>query len=80
MALLLAKHGIKALTLSWLFLTIIFLPFGGAFIENVGQMFGDMGDQLSGFVDGLYKNVDSWADHVINHAKGEDCQYICPHG
>jgi hypothetical protein len=59
-----------------LYITILFISLSNAFIENVGQM----GDQINSFVDGLYKNVDSWTDHVINHAKSEECNYICPNG
>jgi hypothetical protein len=55
---------------------ILFISVSNAFIENFGQM----GDQINSFVDGLYKNVDSWTDHVINHAKSEECHYICPNG
>ncbi|XP_054155518.1 group XIIA secretory phospholipase A2-like [Oppia nitens] len=58
---------------------LLSLPFGNAFVENFGKMFGDMGDSLSGFVDKLYTNVDSWADHIIEHAKGEECHFLCPH-
>jgi hypothetical protein len=59
-----------------LYITILFISLSNAFIENFGQM----GDQINSFVDGLYKNVDSWTDHVINHAKSEECHYICPNG
>ncbi|CAG2118054.1 unnamed protein product [Medioppia subpectinata] len=69
----------KLLTMFRVFVIVLIFPFSNAFMENFGQMFGNMGDSLSGFVDSLYNNVDSWADHIIQHAKDEDCEFICPH-
>lgn len=71
---------VPILILSYGFISLLSLPYSNAFIDaNTGQ-FGQLGDQLSGYADGLYKNIDSWADHVISHAKDEDCQHICPYG
>ena len=57
------------------------VPFGSAFLDQYGQLFPNgMGEQMTTFVDNLYNSVDSWAQHIVDHAKDEECQFICSNG
>lgn len=58
----------------------LLLPLSLGYIDNFGNVFGNMGDQLSGYIDNLYTSINGWSDHVIRHAKTEECELICLNG
>ncbi|OTF79297.1 group XIIA secretory phospholipase A2-like protein, partial [Euroglyphus maynei] len=53
---------------------------GDAFLEGFAHSISNMNEQLSKFMEGLQESVDSWADKVLDHAKTEECFFICPKG
>lgn len=58
----------------------LLLPLSLGYIDNFGNVFSNMGDQLAGYIDNLYTSINGWSEHVIRHAKTEECELICPNG
>lgn len=51
-----------------------------AFLEGFAASISKMNEQLTKFMEGIQKNVDLWSDTVIEHAKDEECLFVCPKG